>query len=845
MSDINPDGLSLSDQESNMARGTDSGACASKTRQRRMGIVSQTQKSAGSEKSAEPAKEQGEEQRPLYRFPCVERLIQKYSIMLARQHEKQAAVDQQILRLTRSSENLSTDPLDPLDEVIEDGLSLKSTPDLADINSNRQDIKPLTELDSSSTPTSKTVHPSTQPSDLTIFDSARAEDASGQTGRGSDAEQPERVETGDSEISLKRGKSFELDSLDFRTSLPDNANREGVDTTERKGDTVEGSTCDPSAGVDVPKDDSMKREDSSGSVSCLASSDSNSKCDSFSEEELLSRKLASGYRAPKKPELPSPESDTAPSRVAYLEVKPVVRNKKRRRRSWNGPSVSFSRPGVVSSDPAPERRYERKGHSLDQSIYRTPQLRKFSEWDASCDVGNLDSVFCGSCCSVELGPRRESNLSSVFTDEDPDAEPEARYHYLRTPSVVVSDHSDDPYFASSTITLEEIEQFRAEYSRQQHECGFGETSSECSGASTCSLRAYDCDWLSRRKASDCSTCSTLSGDDDSSCEQILQDIRPQAKPSGWRKLRNIVQWTPFFQTYKKQRYPWVQLAGHQGNFKAGPEPGTILKKLCPKEQLCFQVLMKDVLRPYVPEYKGHITCDDGDLYLQLQDLLGDFTSPCVMDCKIGVRTYLEEELAKAKEKPKLRKDMYEKMIQIDPNAPTEEEHRLKGVTKPRYMVWRETISSTATLGFRIEGIKKSDGKSSKDFKTTKSKEQIIEAFQDFTAGFPHAVPKYIQRLKAIRATLEVSNFFTTHEVIGSSLLFVHDEHNANVWLIDFAKTIILPHETKIDHASKWVVGNHEDGYLIGINNLIDIFSEMMQIEPPQTTLVVTAPQDVT
>lgn len=89
-------------------------------------------------------------------------------------------------------------------------------------------------------------------------------------------------------------------------------------------------------------------------------------------------------------------------------------------------------------------------------------------------------------------------------------------------------------------------------------------------------------------------------------------------------------------------------------------------------------------------------------YLQLQDLLSDFSQPCVMDCKVGVRTYLEEELSKAKEKPKLRKDMYDKMIQIDPFAPTEEEHRAKGVTKPRYMVWRETISSTATLGFRIE-----------------------------------------------------------------------------------------------------------------------------------------------
>ena len=56
-----------------------------------------------------------------------------------------------------------------------------------------------------------------------------------------------------------------------------------------------------------------------------------------------------------------------------------------------------------------------------------------------------------------------------------------------------------------------------------------------------------------------------------------------------------------------------------------------------------------------------------------------------MDCKIGVRTYLEEELAKAKEKPKLRKDMYEKMIAVDPSAPTDEERRLKGVTKPRYV----------------------------------------------------------------------------------------------------------------------------------------------------------------
>lgn len=76
------------------------------------------------------------------------------------------------------------------------------------------------------------------------------------------------------------------------------------------------------------------------------------------------------------------------------------------------------------------------------------------------------------------------------------------------------------------------------------------------------------------------------------------------------------------------------------------------------------------------------------------------------------------------------------------------------------------------------------------------------------------------------------------------MLFVHDENNASIWLIDFAKTIILPSEVKINHASEWIVGNHEDGYLIGLNNLIDVFTEMRKMTKPPaspTTIEVTAP----
>ena len=82
------------------------------------------------------------------------------------------------------------------------------------------------------------------------------------------------------------------------------------------------------------------------------------------------------------------------------------------------------------------------------------------------------------------------------------------------------------------------------------------------------------------------------------------------QPSGWRKVRNMVQWTPFIQTFKNRKYQWVQLAGHSGNFKAGRSQGTVLKKLCPQEESCYVQFANDSLQPYVPEFQGTLVLDN-------------------------------------------------------------------------------------------------------------------------------------------------------------------------------------------------------------------------------------------
>ncbi|XP_037038619.1 uncharacterized protein LOC119076075 [Bradysia coprophila] len=122
----------------------------------------------------------------------------------------------------------------------------------------------------------------------------------------------------------------------------------------------------------------------------------------------------------------------------------------------------------------------------------------------------------------QINSRRESSQSHLS-----DTGEENRVRYVRTPSVVVSDYSDD---VMCGITLEEIEFFRRQRLRRGSIQDVDRYESDMSTASSCSnlnycgstisaidaMEMYQSSGLEtpHRKSSACSTCSTYSGDED-------------------------------------------------------------------------------------------------------------------------------------------------------------------------------------------------------------------------------------------------------------------------------------------------------------------------------------------
>lgn len=156
-------------------------------------------------------------------------------------------------------------------------------------------------------------------------------------------------------------------------------------------------------------------------------------------------------------------------------------------------------------------------------------------------------------CNPDIPQSRRESSQSYLSDLSTATADEfiGRSRYVRTPSVVVSDYSDDT--ANCGITLEELEFLRKQRKGSIHQESYdGGDDSDLSAASSCSnlnycgstISALDaCELLQslsgfqtpERKTSSCSTCSNVSGgadDEEVFTEQLTEALGREKKKVG-------------------------------------------------------------------------------------------------------------------------------------------------------------------------------------------------------------------------------------------------------------------------------------------------------------------------
>lgn len=296
-------------------------------------------------------------------------------------------------------------------------------------------------------------------------------------------------------------------------------------------------------------------------------------------------------------------------------------------------------------------------------------------------------------------------------------------------------------------------------------------------------------------------------------------------------------------------------SGHANRFKRTPQ-GTLLKLTWHEEERMYRLMQDSACGAFLPRlHKSQPAKGKLPIILELQDLTYGLAQPCLMDVKMGLRNFSEADAQKTGR----RLDMLEKMLKDAPDEPTEEE-REKGVTKLRYLRFRDANTTTRELGFRVEAVQLSDdGADAPDvheLRQVRTREQVVIVVARYLQRRRELLISFLQQLRELRTTLEGDEVFRTHTFIRTSLLFVYDAQSNEVLI----RLIDLPHTTearavgndgqpgellRLDHRIAWDEdpwnGNHEDGYLTGLDNIIAIFEECADHGAPAPSAQASGP----
>jgi len=269
--------------------------------------------------------------------------------------------------------------------------------------------------------------------------------------------------------------------------------------------------------------------------------------------------------------------------------------------------------------------------------------------------------------------------------------------------------------------------------------------------------------------------------------------------------------------------PLKQVAGH-GSIDAKQailtnKKGCILKPVqAPprglREKKFYEEIFKSegdtasLLKPFLPKYYGSCKKKSGDgqlvEFLMIENLSQDMSKPCIMDIKIGAKTYGPD---------------------ATPEKIAHQDASYKGTKKP--------------FGFSVLGMSLHSGTNKETFRILNKdygKSLNSTNIEDFLVNYldsssdPSAA-KVLSRLFVgkLLPLVELFNTQTMYHLFGSSLLFVYDADQ----MAKFIKAEISENQlsesvavTMIDFAHVWDgEGSIDDNYLFGLTKLRDTFEQ--------------------
>jgi len=110
------------------------------------------------------------------------------------------------------------------------------------------------------------------------------------------------------------------------------------------------------------------------------------------------------------------------------------------------------------------------------------------------------------------------------------------------------------------------------------------------------------------------------------------------------------------------------------------------------------------------------------------------------------------------------------MLKVNPDAATPAEAAAGGITKMRYLRFREGASTSATLGFRVDAVQLAEGlegavPDSNELKSIDSVGAVNAAIRQYIQYRQPLAAEFALRLRELRAALEGDDVFMSHSFV--------------------------------------------------------------------------------